>query len=476
VGVLTNGASETINPGTALNTSDFPRIYNLYDPLFIDTPEGPAPALATDAEPNKDASVWKFKLRKGVTWHDGSPFTADDVVYTINTWANEENYFSGFANNIIDVKKVRKLDPFTVEVPLLRPCAPFLGMTTWYNAYIIKNGTTDFSNPQGTGPFSFVSFQPGKSSVYKAYDHYWKGRPYVDTLTINSSFQEDAARLNALLSGELDLAPGVPAALAKANETSGKVVLGNSPAPGFVSTVLRVNVPPFNDPKVVQAMKLLTDREAIVESAFSGYATVGNDCPGATLKYYASDIKPEYDPEKAKSLLKAAGQENLSLPLYASPLIPGLLETATLWSAQAKEVGVDAPVKQLSTSTFFTTTPPGYESNQRKLYATYWNVMPPEVGGFFLLALGSNAVYQESGWGLSSRSQNNLINEAMAEVNEAKAEEKWHAAQEQQVKEGGYVIPANWNIVDAYSPSIRGVQTTSAIIDSFTYEKAWLES
>jgi peptide/nickel transport system substrate-binding protein len=477
VGILSAGNAETVDPRKAIQITDYSRTDNLFDPLFFQVAGGVAPGLATSAEPNHNATVWTLKLRDGVTWHDGKPFTADDVVYTFkNSWGSKLNYYYPIATSIVDTKNVRKLDKLTVQVPLKRPLASFPALTSWYNAYVIQDGTTNFSHPIGTGPFKYASFNPGSNSTFHANQDYWRGKVYVDQLVIDSSFQQDPARLNALLSGQIDIAPGVPPALAKANASTGKVVLGNSPGPAFISIALRADMAPFTDPRVIQALKLLTNRSGIVEDAFDGYATLGNDLPGSTLPYYASDIKPEYDPEKAKSLLKAAGHESLTLPVYTSDSVPGMVETATLWTAQAKAAGVNAQVKQLAASVFFTEKSPGYATNQRPAECTYWNVMPPALGPFYLEALYKTAVYPETGWGLHP-GQDNLINDALGELNATKAKDKWHAVQEQQVKSGGYIVPANFTYLDAYSPKVHGVETNaSGNCANYTFYKGWLSS
>jgi peptide/nickel transport system substrate-binding protein len=128
-------------------------------------------------------------------------------------------------------------------------------------------------------------------------------------------------------------------------------------------------------------VKLAVDREAVVSNAFAGFATVANDLPASGFQYFASDIKPEHDPEKAKALLRAAGQENLGVPLISTPAVPGQDETATLVSAQLKQVGINAPLKHLPVDTYFTTASPGYLSPQRKLSTAYWGEFPPSLGG-----------------------------------------------------------------------------------------------
>src|SRR5262249_16081235 len=115
VGLITGGTAETLNPGTATVYPDQLRIAQLFDFLYQPGPGNEfhnlEPRPATAPEPNKDATAWTFKLREGVTWHDGKPFTADDVVWTVNTWSDPSNYAGAYVSPFIDFKKVRKLDP-----------------------------------------------------------------------------------------------------------------------------------------------------------------------------------------------------------------------------------------------------------------------------------------------------------------------------------------------------------------------------
>ena len=141
------------------------------------------------------------------------------------------------------------------------------------------------------------------------------------------------------------------------------------------------------------------DREAYVTSAFDGYARTSNDAPGAELKYWASDIKPAYDPEKAKSLLKAARPEGMNIELVTAPVVPGMVEVATLWTAQAAAAGVKAKVKQLAPSTYYTpTVNPGYLTDQRSFAMTYWQAQP-SLSAFYLLSVNRDAAFNDTGWG-----------------------------------------------------------------------------
>ena len=436
-----------------------------------------SPGLATEAQANSDFTVWTLKLRDGVHWHDGKPFTADDVVYTIqNSWGAKSGLNYSLYSPNIDFKNVRKLDTLTVEIPLLRSIAQFPQLTFTQASHIIQDGTTDFSRPVGTGPFVYKSFDPGTQSVFTANKDYWQSpEPYVDELVIDSSFTADPARLNSLLAGNIDIAPSVPPALARAQESSDKVVLGNQPGSGFLAVTMRVDQEPFKDVRVRQAMKLIPDRQAILSSALDDFGVIGNDSPGNTLQYWASDIEPVHDPEKAKSLLQAAGQDSLSLKLYTAGVIAGMNETATLFADQASAAGVDVSVGKDDPATYYSAGSPGGTWPNKTFSINNWIIGQGSLPLFYLSALQKDAPYNETHW--DSPQGDKLLSEALAEGDENAAKDKWRAVQELQVNEGGYILTSFLNWVDGYAPSIRGVQTTGAgPCNYWDFKSAWKET
>jgi peptide/nickel transport system substrate-binding protein len=208
LGAISGGPLETLNPLAALTNVDELRAFQIFDRLFLPTEDlrEIVPQLALSAEPNKDASVWTLNLRPGVTWHDGKPFTADDVIYTFNFWTNPLGGQTSIAN-LIDLKRMRKRGPLTVEIPLVSADSLWPTTLTTAGSPVVQAGTNFKAlgnHAIGTGPFKVKSFTPGRQSVFVANPDYWQhGRPYLDTLIINSSFTDESARVNALLSGAL---------------------------------------------------------------------------------------------------------------------------------------------------------------------------------------------------------------------------------------------------------------------------------
>jgi peptide/nickel transport system substrate-binding protein len=480
VGMITAGSAETLDPAVAAAYCDQLRVAQLYECLFQPGPGQEfhelEPRLAASAEPNKEATVWTIKLREGVEWHDGKPFTADDVVWSINSWSKPTNYGSAYAAAFIDFKKVRKLDKYTVEIPLIRPGAQFPTFTTLWNLMIIQNGATAATlakNPVGTGPFKFVSFKPGSQSVFVRNDNYWEnnGKPYVDEVIVNTTFQDETSRYNALLGGQIDISPLFPPNYARQQQSSQQVNVLSSPSGQAYSFPMRVDEGPFTDVRVRQAMKLLTDRQALIDGVFPGYASVGNNIQGRFGQYFASDLKAEYDVEKAKSLLKAAGQENLSVTLPASNAAPGFVESATLLAQQAEAAGVKINVEQVSAATYFTEAGGYLTQPFREAYSNTWASMSVVAALIYL----KGAPYPETGWPNQPGGGNQaLIKDALAELDPTKAQEKWHEAQSEWFEKDGMLTWCFLDNIDAANKNVAGLSSGIANpLNNFRLLDAW---
>jgi peptide/nickel transport system substrate-binding protein len=475
VGLVTGGNAETIDVRLAANTPDVFRVYQLYDPMFYVAPfgGGVAPGLVEHSESNKQATLWTFRLRDGVVWHDGKPLTADDLLYTIRQWASPKSNAHTNAEKAVDIKGIRKLDGRTVQVPLKLGLAEFPTLLANQNFLVIQDGFTDYAKPVGTGPFKFGSFTPGSRSEFTANKNYWReGTPHVDSIVIDTSYASDETRLNALLSGAIDIMPYAPPALAQSYRRAGKIHLGNQPGPGWTGPCFRVDKKPFDDPRVRRALKLIPDREAVVSQVFDGLATVGNDCGGYTDDYWASDLKIHQDIDQARSLLKSAGHSNLSLTLQTSPFAQGVVDIATLFARDAKRAGVNVNVKKIDPSIYYTAAG-GYQT--RPFNVTQWFVGMNSLTVFHLEFLVKGAPYTETNFG--DAKSDALIYGAMAETDPARAKEKWHAVQEQQVKEGPVLIVENYNWVDAYGLNVRGTRTTNAgSCNNADFTTTWLKA
>ena len=425
VGFVGGGTAETLNPYIAVTPIDEGRIQNLYDPLVLVNPDlTTSPGLALEWNHNKDATVYEVKLRPGVTFHNGKTFGAEDVIYSIALMSKPANFASVPFVSGIDVGGMKAINKNLVRIPLKTPDADLAANFTYYNSWIVQNGEKDFTHPVGTGPFEFVSFTPGQQSIFKKNPNYWvTGKPYVDSLKI-VSISDPTARLNALLSGQIDAMAQLPFQEAKAHQASNDITVLVAPSPQAMMFYMDTTKAPFSDNRVRQAFRLIADRPALIESAISGYGTVGNDIVGKGLPFYDSSLpQREQDIEKAKSLLKAAGQEKLTVELSTSDIFPGFVEAATLFAQQAKAAGVTMNLKQVPANSYYN---PSLLYLKMPFAETQWPM--PSLKFFYLQALAADAPYNETHF--KSAAFGNVLQKAIGELDKTKAQSLWNQVQQ----------------------------------------------
>src|SRR5215211_4319195 len=220
LGFVGAGTAETVNPYQGVTPIDESRVQNLYDPLVIVNPDlATGPGLALEWTPNSDATEYEVKLRPDVEFHNGKTFGAEDLIYSLRLMAKPANFASVPFVAGINLNELKAVDATTVRIPLRAPDADLAANFVYWNTWIVQDGEKDFTKPVGTGPFMFESFKPGTESVFKRNPNYWvSGKPYVDELRI-TSIDDNTARLNALLSGQIDGMAQLPTTEAKAHQS-----------------------------------------------------------------------------------------------------------------------------------------------------------------------------------------------------------------------------------------------------------------
>ena len=213
---------------------------------------------------------------------------------------------------------------------------------------------------------------------------------------------------------------------------------------------MRIDVPPFDDVRVRQAMRLIVDREEMVERVLSGHGTVGNDMYGLLDASYPDDFpQREQDIEQAMALLAEAGQSGMSVELFAPDDTAGLPEYATAFAAQAREAGIDVTATVLDGGTYW-----GDEYTQRAFATSYWSTRPylNQVGAGSL----PTATYQETKWPPADSNFIELYDQALAEVDEEKRNAIIREMQQQEYEAGGNIIAYFQNLLDGYGNYVQG--------------------
>ncbi len=469
VGMSTGGPSDTLDPNAAVSTVDAARADGLFDHLTTLAENGTTQyQLATSLEPNADARVWTIRLRKGVIWHDGSPFTADDVIYTLRRIGAPKSTLAGVSTvALMDLKSMKKLDAHTIRMPLHVPVADLAPSFSIFYMAIIKNGTTSFSHPIGTGPFKFGSWKAGESSTFNRNPHYWiASRPYVDKLVL-TSITDDTARLNALLGGEVQAVELLNFSQARAMKASGQIQLLTPPAANIVPMTMAVDTAPFNNVDVRQAFRLIANRRQLVEVAQDGFGSVGNDLFGKGYPLYDKRLpQREQDIDQAKSLLKKAGHEKLTVTLNTSSVAPGMLESATAFAAEAQKAGVTVQLKTIPAGDYYGSGYLKYGFGQSQ-----WNA--DTIPQWMEQAVVKGAPYNETHW--NEPSFNALFTQARGELNATKRAEMFDELQTTLWDKGGYLIWGFVPFIDGLALNVRGaIPNPAQDLSNYNFSTYWL--
>jgi peptide/nickel transport system substrate-binding protein len=318
------------------------------------------PVLAESWTPNATSDVWTFKIRTGVKFHDGTPMTADDVVYTYKLQTDPKGKSSALSafGGVLTPDGVVKKDAATVEFHLAAPNGnfPYLTSSDNYNMIIIPNNYDPAKWEKsfiGTGPFKLGSYTAKSSASFTRNEDYW-GTKALPSGTQFTFYDTQAPGILALTSGTVDVLGQFSVAGAEQLLTGGyNIIKLKSSAHRELS--MRCDQKPFNDPRVRQAIALSLNRPAITQALFKGYSDVGNDSPFAPVfpSTNTTVAQRAQDVAKAKSLLSAAGYPNgltTSLVTEDSLEIP---QYAQIVVQQAAAIGVKVNLKVEAQSAYY---------------------------------------------------------------------------------------------------------------------------
>jgi peptide/nickel transport system substrate-binding protein len=307
------------------------------------------PVLATSWSSNSTADMWTFKIRQGVKFHDGTPLTADDVVYTYQLQTNPKNASNALSafGGVLSPSGVQKVDQYTVAFHLEAPNGnfPYLTSSDNYNMIIIPDGYDPAkwqSTFTGTGPFVMKSYTPGVGASFVRNESYW-GPKALPAATEFSFYGSQAPQILAFTSGALDvvgyftvtggeqlLAPGAPYNIIRLTSSAHQELS------------MRCDQAPFTDPRVRQAIALTLNRPDIVTALFKDYADIGNDSPFARVFPSTNTTVPQrvQNIPKAKALMSAAGHSaGFSTQLVTEQLLE-IPEYAQIVVQAARAIGV----------------------------------------------------------------------------------------------------------------------------------------
>ena len=428
-----------------------------------------APELAEEWSPNSDATEYTFKIRKGVEFHDGSPLTADDVVWSMNRHLGEDSP-STAKSLFAAVAEWKKVDSHTVKAVLNTSDSDLPAKLGEKQFKVAKMDTADFKKGNGTGPFRLESFEPGVRSAHVRNPNYWRDGPNFDALEI-TAITDPIARVNALIAGDMDMIASVDSKGIRLIEQSDGVRVNSTPSGRYGGICCLKNTEPGSNDDLVMGLRYIQDRERIVRSILKGHGTVGNDHPISVA--YGADHCHElpqrgYDPDRAKFHLDKSGYTTAEL--HVAPVVTGIEEVCLLMQANLKKVGFDLVIKKVPTDGYW-----GSVWMKEPLNVVSWN-MRPTANSMLAIQFAPGGSWNDTFW--NNERFGDLLTMQLAETDAAKRHQMLCEMQELVHVGSGMVIPAHVNELDGVSERIQGMPNIPlGALGAYEFvEFAWMDA
>tara|TARA_Y100000588_G_scaffold210272_1_gene224345 strand:- start:8254 stop:9735 length:1482 start_codon:yes stop_codon:yes gene_type:complete len=360
------GDSVGLDPALESDGESFKVCDNIYDSLVRFRKESTdiEPALATSWMVSDDRLTWTFLLREGVKFHDGTPFDAEAVVFSLGRQFQKDHphhevegayqYWNSMSMSDI-VKDIRSVSPHRVDVELHRPTAPFLsnlamGFCSIVSPTAVRKWGEDYPrHPVGTGPFAFAEWIKDDRIVLTRNTDYWDGVPAVERV-IFRSIPENSVRLIALSQGAISGMDNLVPDFIPNIEANPKLKLLKQAGMNVGYLAMNMDRHPFHLLKVRRAVNHAINKQAIVDNLYHGLANVAvNPIPPTMWSYHEGIVGYAYDPARARRLLAEAGfPEGFKTTLWAMPVprpyMPQPLKLAQAIQADLKAVGIEAEI------------------------------------------------------------------------------------------------------------------------------------
>jgi peptide/nickel transport system substrate-binding protein len=406
------------------------------------------PEIAESWE-SADGMTWVFKIRQGVAFHSGKPLTADDVLASLNHHRGDAST-SAVKTYFEPVTEI-KVDGTNVVVTLNAANADFPYLMSDYHMAIMPgtDGKIDPTSTDGCGGYVVESYEPGVQATLNRNPNYWKSdRAHFDQIVL-LTILDPAARLNALITGEVDTIDQVDPASITMLESRGVAKILSISGNAHYTFPMDARVAPFSDNNVRLALKYAFDRQELVDKILAGHGSVANDNPiGPANRYFHAGLEAKtYDPDKAKFHLKEAGLETLDVSVsVANAAFSGAVDAAVLMSEKAAAAGITINVDRVPDD--------GYWDNvwlKAPFSASYWGGRPTE-DQMFTTAYKGGVEWNEGHW--SNDRFDSLLVAARSELDDTKRREMYQEMQQIVSFEGSSIIPMYNNYVMAVANTV----------------------
>ena len=403
----------------------------------IDAAGEPSPELAESWEVSSDARTWRFRLRKGVEFHNGKTLEAADVISSLNHHRGPRSISpaKSLLGNLTDIRADGKN---TVVFDLQNGQADFPFLLADVHLTIQPTGPAeiDITAGVGTGGYQLVEFEPGVRSLTTRNPNYWKaGRAHFDTVEM-LAIADVNARTTALQTGEIDVINRCELKTLHLLQRLPGIQVLHTIGTKHYSLPMHMDVAPFDNNDVRLALKYAIDREALLQTILRGYGSIGNDHPiSRGQRYFAPQLAQcEYDPDKAQFHLRRAGLRSLPVQLSTSDAaFPGAVDTAVLYKEHAAKAGIDIEIIREPAD--------GYWKSvwlKKPFCLCSWNGQPT-AGLMFATAYAQGVPWNDTHF--SHERFNQLLKIAQAELDEQKRAEQYAEMQGILRDDGGVIIP-----------------------------------
>lgn len=451
-GIHDGNTSDTHDPGTYVTRQMIFLAHQYRSYLTLIEPDNSlGPDLATSWEATPDAAEWTFELHPDATFHSGKPVTADDVIASLNHHRGESTTSAAKAL-LTDVTDISKDGDHTVIIKLGRGIADLPWLMTDYHFAICpanEDGTIDWQSGDGCGPYKIDSGEFGVQWQLSRHDGWHGEGAYFDNVVM-LILNDPNARQTALVTGDVDCVSLVDLKTLALLERNPNIQVDNIPSGAAITMPMHCDTAPFDDVNVRTALKLAMNRDDIIEKIAFGAATKGNDFHLSPAQPFWPDDIPqhEYDPDQAKSLLKKAGHDGLSINLSsAESVFSGAVDMCVLYAEHAKAAGININVVREPND--------GYYSDvwlKKPFQAVSWGARPtPDV--MFTLAYKSDAAWNESRW--QNERFNELLLQAKSELDDSLRAEMYREMCLLMHDDGGTLLPFFNNFVYARGKNVQ---------------------
>jgi peptide/nickel transport system substrate-binding protein len=474
MGIVGGESTNTQDP--ALWASQFPlavgRLWG--ETLVRENPDGVLTGLVAESwEGSNEAKTWRFKIREGITFNDGTPCTAQDVLRTMERHSNEESKSAalGIVSSITSMRTDGD-DIFEISLDIGNADLPIL--LADYHLMIQPDGGFGAETAAiGTGAYVMDEFEPGVRATANRREGYWGGDQTVvghydrvEVIALNDA----TARTAALQSGQVDVINSVDPKIAKLLDRAPTLTVRNVSGRGHYVFIAHMDTAPFDNMELRLALKHAINREELVEKILQGYGSIGNDFPinAAYPLFDATIPQREFNIEKAAEHYKKSGHDGSPIILrVADGAFSGAVDAAALFQQTCLAAGIPLEIKREPND--------GYWSevwNVQPFCASYWGGRPVQ-DQMYSTAYYSGAEWNDTRW--KNPDFDAKLLEARAELDEAKRKEIYSQMGRQLNEEGAVILPMFNDFVDATLNDVHGYidDANGSLMNYYAFKHTW---